>query len=600
MFTPENRVGPTLGYHVFDVYRFDPDSLNYYNTNKPYSAFTYRLGSKLEQIAGITHTQNVKPNWNFYVAYRKINSPGFYNIQRTNHDNLNITTNYKSLDKHYAIYSGLVYNKEQNDENGGIADATQLDSAIYADRKTLRTPYQSGQYSSSRSSVNNVLRDFTFLFQHGYTWGRTDTVYNEDSTQSEYHLKPLFSVVHKMEIGSEKHMYKDLTPDSVRYIALFAHPFLNRNTGYYAAGGDSVFTSQKWFHVDNKVLLNGFIGKEGRQLQFNAGLGNRFDRFTSQQVITTSQVYAPTGYVSFYHTTPDRNSIVSNYLTGELKKEALQPGAWEYKAATQFYFTGQYAGNFVLQASLGKELQKAQGSFIAGVKQALNSAPYSYTNYENAYTRNFYSFNTESVSRFYASVDSRKWLLSGGVNSYLVNNYIYINESRMPAQYTVPFSLSQAWVRKVFRAGHFYLDNELIYQQVPGSAPVNIPALMGRNQFSYEGNMFKNALKVAVGVQVRYNSSYAPAGYDAQLNRFYYQSKRTVANTPEGAVFANMRIKRFRGFIMADNLQQLFATNAILFVGNAYGPINSSGSNLPVYAAPDLVIRFGFNWVMIN
>src|SRR5262249_43126365 len=71
LFTPEYRVGPSLGYHVMDVYRLNADSLNYYHTNHAYSEFGFQLGSKQEQTAHLLHTQNIKPNWNFAVDYRK-------------------------------------------------------------------------------------------------------------------------------------------------------------------------------------------------------------------------------------------------------------------------------------------------------------------------------------------------------------------------------------------------------------------------------------------------------------------------------------------------------------------------------------------------
>ena len=60
MFTPEDRAGPSLGYHINDVYRMNVDSLNYYSTNRPYSIFSYQLGSKLEQTASIMHSQNTE------------------------------------------------------------------------------------------------------------------------------------------------------------------------------------------------------------------------------------------------------------------------------------------------------------------------------------------------------------------------------------------------------------------------------------------------------------------------------------------------------------------------------------------------------------
>ena len=598
LFTPEDRVGPSLGYHIFDVYRFNVDSLNFYNTTRPYSAFSYQLGSKLEQVASISHTQNIDPNWNFAVEYHKINSPGFYKTERNNHDNGSFATNYKSPDKHYTLYAAMVYNKEQHDENGGIVDATELINPVYTDRRTVDEAYQNDAYSLTRSAVSNVQRDFTLLLQHTYTWGKTDTTYNSDSTQVTSKLIPRFSITHKLELSSEKHTYNDLSPDSVRYTTLFTQSFINNGSGYYIPGTDSVYTQQKWFWIDNKVLLNGYIGKEGRQSTFSVGIGNRYDQFISTPVSNLIKDSLPKLY---YSTGSDRSSIISNYLTGEIKKEALHPGEWEYGANAKLFFSGQDAGNFLANAIIGKELKNNLGSFVAGFGQQLNSAPYSYTNYENIYTKRSFDFKPESVTSLYATLESPRIRLSGGVRNYVINDYIYINESELPAQYSNTFSITQAWIKKVFKVGNFFLDNELVYQQIPDNAPVNIPALMGRHQLSYEQALFHRRLKIATGVEVRYNTTYHPAGYDALLNKFFYQSTTPINNTPQAAVFLNFRIKRFRAFIMGDNLQEIFTRNTILYTGTPILNSNNTGSNItPLYAAPDALIRFGFTWVMIN
>lgn len=597
MFTPEDRVGPTLGYHVFDAYRLFADSLNFYNTTRPYSAFHYQLGSKLEQIASILHTQNITPGWNFAFQYHKINSPGFYKIQRTNHDDGALTTNYISPGKHYTLYAAMVYNKFQHDENGGLVVDTQLTSPYYTDRRTLDVAYQDDAYSLTRSSVTNLQRDFTFMLQHSYTWGNTDTTYNADSTEFSSRLIPRFSITHKLELSTEKHQYKDLTPDSLRYTTLFQQGFVNLG-GTYAPGGDSVETDQKWFWIDNQVSINGFIGKADDQLKFSAGLGNRVDNFYSLPVYHTLS----TSNVILNYIGQDKTTILSNYLAGEIKKEALRPGEWEYGANTRFFLTGDYAGKFVFNGLIGKELKNNWGNFAAGFQQQLNAAPYNYTHYENLYTQQFFSFSNESVTMLYGAIDNPRLRLSGGVKNYVIANYIYLNENETPAQYGIPFTVTQAWARKVFRFGNFYLDNELAYQKTPANAPVNVPELMGRHQFSLEKQMFNSPLRIVLGLEVRYTTAYFTPGYDALLNRFFYQKTAYVANAPEEALFLNFRIKRFRAFLMGDNLQTILGIrNTVLYTGTPvynFGPDNIS--SIPQYAAPDVVIRFGFTWVLIN
>ncbi len=572
MFTPEDRLGPTLGYHVMDVYRFNLDSLNYYNTTRPYSVFSFHLGSKLEQLSQIMVTENIKPNWNFSVEYHKTVSPGSYLTARNNHDNANFTTNYISPNQHYEVRAAMVYNKEQHDENGGLANPGQLDSLDYNDRKTVSTRYQNELYSITRSPVFNVQRDFGVLLQHSYTWGRGDTLYNQDSTSYTYKLTPRFRITHKLELSTEKHDFKDLTPDSLRYTSLFHHAFSNE--GYYTpALSDTVFSEQRWFWIDNRILLNGLFGKVGNQLEFNAGIGNRFDEFATA-----------------YGSGITRTNMISNYLIGEIKKEALQSGEWFYHANAQFFFTGTDAGDFLLHGTLGRDLKNNAGSVEVGFQQQLNNAPYNYTIYENEYTTINTSFNKESVTEAYGSLQSNRFRFSAGVKVYLIDNYIYINEAQRPAQYTDPFNLTELWVRKVIKIGSLVLDNELVYQEKTGSAPVNIPTLLGRHQLSYERGLFGNALRLVTGIQVQYNTSYHPAGYDPLLNRFYYQTSYVPPaknNFPECSVFFNFRVtRRFRAFVTADELQE-----AIL---------QEPKINYPGYPAQDVAIRFGFAWVLIN
>jgi len=558
LFTSEYRNGPTLGYHSFDPYRFDADSLLYYNTTRPYSSFTYQLGSRAEQMADILHTQNITPSWNFAARYRKINSPGNYKIQRTNHDLGNLTTNYASRDQHYALNAALVYNKLQNDENGGILADSFLTDEGFGDRRTIPVKFQNDAYSIRRSPVTNMQRNFSALLFHSYTVGRTDTTYNEDSTQYSYRLTPRFRVSHRFELNTEKYQFKDIRPDSLRYAGFFNQKFAAR---------DSVFTEQKWFYFDNSILLNGFLGKEG-QLQFAAGFGNRFDRFRTE-----------------FATGADRTDIISNYLTGEIKKEASQPGQWFYNANAKLFLTGDAAGNFLVKANIGKDINSKIGIISAGFEQQLNNAPYAYTLYQNAYYRQVRNYDKEAVTQLHGSIQNDFLKLSLGIRNYLIANYIYLNEQQAFDQYSNAFNVSQLWARKMFVYGIWVLDNELIYQQKTGNAPVNVPAVMGRHQLSVETRLFGNMLKIATGVDVRWHTAYEPSGYSPFFNRFYYQSAYRVSNAPETAVFFNFKVKNFRAYVMGDQLQSFFARNPII---------------APGFATQDAMIRFGFNWVMIN
>lgn len=558
MFTPENPSGPSLGYHAFDALRYRPDSLYYYNTTRPYSIFQYNLGSKLEQTARIFHTQNIKPYWNMAVNYRKTSSPGFYLYQRNNHDNAYWTTNYTAPSLRYELYAAITYNKQQHDENGGVASDTFFSNPQFADRKTIPVNFFASGFGTTRSPVSNLQRDITVRLDHAYTWGRKDTTYNEDSTAYEIKLTPRFRIQHKMEISGHRYQFKDKRPDSLRYSPFFAYRF---------ASADSVFTRQEWTYADNSFLLNGLLGKSDNQLVFNAGVGTRVDKFTTYYLLDDKQ-----------------DDIISNYLLGSLSKEVKEPGQWEIDAFTRLYLTGSSAGSFELNGSLGKDLGK-WGAVRAGAGQQLNTVPYSFTTYQNQFWSRNNSFSKESITNLYVQIASERYQLSAGARNYLLSNYLYFSEAQAPVQASATFSLAQVWLRKLFRFGHFTLDNELLYQQATNNAPVNVPKLMGRHQFAIETFIFKRQLQIASGIEVRYHSDYYPPGYSPFFNRFYYQQSYYVSNAPDASVFFNFRIKRFRAYVMFDQVPQLFQQNLRITRG---------------YAAQNAMLRFGFSWVMVN
>lgn len=559
LFTPQHRVGPTFGYNVFDIYRYEIDSLPFYNTTRPYSIFTYLLGSKLEQVSQLLHSQNITPYWNVTAQYRKINSQGFYKAQRMNHDNAFLTTNYKSKKQHYELNAAFTYNKEQQDENGGITDETLLDSEDYTDRKVIPINFDNSGYSDRRSPVTNVLRDYSILLQHSYTAGKEDSVYNEDSTKFTYRLIPRFRLTHRMEFRSDKHQYKDMTPDSLRYTGLFERSFLQ---------DDSVFAEQRWLKLDNRLLLNGYFGKPGKQVAFSAGIGNRYDKFRSRYIVDSTL-----------------DEVYSNYLVGELKKEILQEGQWGYNVRTQFYFTGKAAGDFIFHASAGKSLRNF-GRIELGVQQQLQSNSYNDSIYANQFVQYRWNFTKENIAQVYADVYSDKLNLWLGLRSYVVSNYIYMNQFLRPTQDAGgTFNLSQLSLRKLFNFGHFVIDNEFVLQYKTGGAPVNVPLYMDRFQFAWESYMFKRALKVAVGIEARLHEAYTGDSYSPFFNRYHYQDSYLVHNIPEGTFFFNFKIKQFRASLSLDQLQQLFERNII------------TSQNYP---GQDFMLRFGFSWTLIN
>jgi len=164
LFTPNMKAGFDPGFHAYDAYKWKLENIRFFNTTRPYSELNYLLGSRVEQIIELLHTQNIKPNWNFLFQYRLINSPGFFKNQKTNHNNYLLTSRYKSKNLRYTNYFVLLGNKLNSAENGGIVDTTDiLNNPIYKDRFNISTSIGGDDPFSSNFFSTSMVSDSSFL-----------------------------------------------------------------------------------------------------------------------------------------------------------------------------------------------------------------------------------------------------------------------------------------------------------------------------------------------------------------------------------------------------------------------------------------------------
>ena len=554
-------VGPSLGYHVFDAYRYDADSALYYNTTRPYSQFQYRMGFRLEQWVELLHTQNISPRWNFAARYRKITSPGAFRTQRTNHDNASLSTNYASESKRYQLFGVVTFNQEQQDENGGILSDTLLSDPSFSDRQTIDVAINSKDYSIRRSPVYNTMRDATVQLRHRYVFGPRDTLYSADSTSFDTRITPRFAISHRMTYGASRHEYNDLRPesDSLRYRALFNRPFTR---------GDSVFMQQRQRYFDQSAQLEGFLGKPGRQWEAAAGAGLRYDVFENRTSLQTEDF-------------PQWNP----YLTGSVSRDSLGRGNWQLLANAQAYLLGPSAGSSVLEI-------KATGALFQGLdvtlgfRQQLGTAPFSWQRYQNDYYVQTHDFGKESSTLLTGGVVLPRYGIALSVRNWIVGNYMYLSAGGQLSQSAGLFQVTQGVVEKTFRKGIFVSANELWLQQLTGGGPVHLPLLQSRHTLGIETRILKNAVAIATGLEVRYHTSYQADGYSPLFNRFFYQSAQTISNIPQAGAYFNFKVKRLRATLSLDQLQQLIKKENVI--------------QYPNYPMQSFTLRFGFVWTLIN
>lgn len=564
IFDMPEQVGPRLGYTLFDPYAFRLDKLPYFQTNRPYSLFRFELGSKQEQTAEILHTQNIDPGWNIAVGYRKITSPGFFQIQRTNHDQLFLSSRFQSHNQRYQARMGWVYNLFQQDENGGILADSFLSLPDYRERKSIPVAFQQDDFgslgSNRRSPVSNRYRQLAWIWDHVYQFGPIDSLYNEDSTRMEIRFQPRFGFGHRLEIHSEKQSFKDLRPDSLRYASIFSHGFLPK-------GADSLWRDQRATRIDNQFYLQGFLGKYNRRVRIRGGMGLRLDQMSTEY---GSRSQEPLAY--------------STYLSADLQRE-VQPGQnWIYGARGQFFLSGPALGDMLLGIEGGRHWEP-WGTLRLGLNQWVATAPYRAREIHFSYFHLTQTLRSEKITQVYALADLSRWKVALALRYQLLLDHIYL-DARGRYHQAEPFALLQASLSKNFQWRSLHWRNEWVFQPGAGQSPLNLPPLWGRHQLSLERSLFRSPLRAATGLEFRYHSAFTPPGYMPLYLQYYSRQGDPRSSFGEISAFFNFRVKRFRAYVMADQIQRLLGQQ-----NTAYAP---------GYPGTDMMIRFGFLWELIN
>lgn len=559
LLTNNNQIGPSLRRQVNEVYALQADSLLYFNTTKPFTIFSYQMGSKNENLLRLLHTQNIKPNFNMAFQYHKLTSPGFYKAQRNNHDLVCLNAHYTSNNKHYECWGAFIFNEIQQDENGGISEISKLTDSRYADKKTMPIVFQHDDYSTTRSAVTNVNKATLFQWKQSYAFGRLDSTWNEDSSLKAIQLKSRFSLVHQLDFSTNTHTYKDLRPDSAYYHTWFDHRF---------NALDSVYSKQIGTRFDNQFLLKTTIGNLQHPLELQAGIGARIDQLSND-----------------LNNAADKTSIYSNYLVAHLDRTAIHPNELEVHAYAQFIATGNASGNHTIQLQVTKKISNQLGRIQIGLHETQSIAAFQFTNFSS----NYYSFtkdlNATLHNQLYVKWKLDKLHFGIEARQHVLSNYIYLNAQQLVSQSDQTIAITQFIISKNFVFRNIINTNELLISQLKSDDPFAIPSFASKHQLAIQTPAFHNAMQLTSGIEALYHNAYYGNGYTPLMQQFYIQKNTLIKEQVTLSLFLNVKVKKLRAYIMFDQIQQLWGVQNMQAIG---------------YAAPDFSMRFGFNWNLVN
>ena len=459
----------------------------------------------------------------------------------------------------------------QSGENGGIKDdADYLNNPFFKDRFNINTKLGgddqfSANFFSTRMNTGNKYSEFSILIRQQYDLGKKDSIVTDSTVVPLFFPRLRFE--HTFQSEKNKYIFQDFLGDSV-YYKKYYDTSLRKPI-------DSFIVKDSWTIISNDFSIYQFPDAKNLQQFIKMGV-------TLQSI---------SGEFS-----SEKKSFVNTIGHAEYRNKTRNL-EWDIEANGKLFFTGLNKGDYEAHISLQRLLGKKVGYLQLGFENTSRTPSFIFDSRSSFYfLKTIKNFKKENNSHLFASyfLPSFKFRITG--RYYLSTNYTYIKNYYHLQQETSLFNVLQIAVEKTIKLGKQWNWHAALYfQQAVGNAPIQVPVIFSRNRIAYEGNLgFKN-LDIAMGAEIRYRSSYKADGYSPVQGQFYYQDSITIKNNfPDIAAYLNFRIRSFKAFVRAENLN-----TAQKLTNGGFGFTNN---NLiaPNYALPGLQFRLGVYWSFVN
>jgi hypothetical protein len=536
-------IGFDLGLHQFDAYLINKDQIAFYNTHTPYSEFSYAQGTKVVQKFNVLHSRNITPWWNIAIFYNFLTSDGFHLNSKTNHRIFGATTWVHTKKYRYAAYLSMIKNTFKTGENGGVTN------------DSLFGTYTATEKLNALFCLTNAKQELTY---RNYSLTQILNLSKPDTNLIKGKLFPYKNQFYfRYNINYSEQQYKYFTD-------------LFTDTSYYKQIFDSNSNEEilKSTKLENDISFNansGVIREDGFK-DFNFRPGIRFQYMTLKKDSVTDRNFRNLMF----------NFVIDKYFFFS-----------RLFAEGNYIYAGQDAGNMFLQGYL-KFFLPFEFMLRPGISQTIKSPSYMQDFAHTNYFRWDNNFKPIKITNLFAGLTNSKFKFVLNANYFLMNEYIYFNDDITPKQLTDPLSYFSVELKKDIKLGKFHFDNHLMYQkELSNFNVIHLPTWILYNSTYYENNLFKNALHLKIGFDVRVQDEYYADAYYAPYSIFYNQSDVSIKTYPVFDLFLSATIKTMRIFIKYEHINQdLFP--------------DYPSYNYPHFPTEPRVLRYGFCWMFFN
>jgi hypothetical protein len=537
-------IGATPGFNAYAPYW--NEELRLFDTKSPYTRMYVVWGGQGRAATRVEYSRNINKKWNVTFNYRPILTDK--QVLRSGRADRNVISNYYDFYTHYTtkddrykIVAAYQRIRHRVIENGGITfnGIEQLDTAF------------NRVYKGFFGNVSPNLTGASSYEQH-----------------NKYHLFHQFNIAkiqayHILDFEKQSNWFRDdLTKDPITYYDY------NRIDSIKRISKDS--TSFKTFQ--NQIGIKGQIGKKNN-LFYNGWLKFRTYDLWNKYMDTD--------------TIAQKAHATEKYIGGEI----------QYALDSIQHITGLIE---VLTGGYSRIESTGHMRWFDFTAIHRISKP---TMLQTAYSGRFDGWNNDfrNVESVYLAafpkIQVGPLFISPGLTYTALVNYIYFTkgtfpdtkqtvlpvQANAPVQYATPqVSMDLRFLKK------FHLRPQVLYTKVLSDrdSALRVPTLFVNGQLAFEGNMFKKAIQVQIGIDAHWHSSYNPMAYDPAIQTFYNQYALKPPSYLLADLFLNGKIKRGRFFIKYHNVMQRFK-------GVGYMPT-------PFYRGVTTILDFGFELMLFD
>lgn len=531
------------------------ETIKQYNTKTPYTELAYWgtpfANKKSEETnLKLLSTQNLTPEFNFTLGYRRLGSRGMLTSENTDHRTTFILGNY--MGKRYFANFGTIRQRVERAENGGIRDPYWIrDTSVEARSIEVNLKEAANTYKRRSYFIHHTLAVPMNFFRKD-----KDSLALGEGTMA--HLG------HSGEFTTYTKSYTDKIAETDTYGRNF---YFNRFYLNNTSSADELAVR----NFENRVFIKlQPYAPDAMLAKINAGAG--------YQILST-YAFRPTDYLTGRKYETQHNLYVYGGASGQLRKYL----AWN--ADADYYLAGARMFDFDVNAALRLSVYPIEqgihlsGRFHMGLRTPHPFEQQIYMNHHQ-WDNDFAKVSRNTVE---AELSIPKWRLDARFGYALVANMLYYDTLSVIRQYDKPVSIMSAYLHKDFTLWRFHFDNRALFQLT--SAPEEVlplPKLTLNLRWYFDIDVVKNVMNIQLGVNAVANTLWYLPTYAPDIGQFYNQTQEKIGNLPYCDVFANIQWKRASIFVKYTNAFQGWPT------ADYFSAFH--------YIKPTRGIKFGIHW----